>query len=385
MAYIKGMGALADIFVHGGLLPLHLHPAQKVKPGCSRGSDWNGAPGAWVKPRTATIMNESCKIICNEILYKRFDFFNVDKALTIVADYKYIKNPTYDLHGGGSRMVFTAAELADCIAIFCKANEIYWDDVNTLKTPAELKAYSDGSFTFATALYNNKCFLSQNIDADGKLIISTKGSKSTRSVGTGTGSTTTGSGGVKDPYKSEGPKSGVARGLVGKPGEKVFAAERFVATLVALVPGKKPRYAFIRPLGASGTESSAGVNKVFIADPSGYRDCQLFFETVREAEAFQTKCKDAGRVPAGAIEFEVRKQYSDANGYFKMNTEFGIALIKASKLNEQLSEEVEVSEDTDPIIAACNNKYGLEEEEKNILETLNDPENFCKDIENQYN
>lgn len=378
---IKGMGALADIFVHGGLLPLDKHPAQRVKAGSSRGKVWSAS--AWIKPHTAEIMNESCEIICNEILYKRFDFINVDKALTIAADYKYIKNPTYDLYGGGSRMVFTAAELADCIAIFCKANEIYWDDVNTLKTPAELKAYSDGSFTFATALYNNKCFLSQNIDADGKLITSTKGSKSTRStrsVGTGTGS-----GGAKDPYKSEGPKSSVARGLVGKPGEKVFAADTFVATLVALVPGKKTRYAFIRPLGASGTESSAGVNKVFIADPSGYRDCQLFFETVAEAEAFKTKCKDAGLVPTGAIEFEVRKQYSDTNGYFKMNTEFGIALIKASKLNEQLSEEVKVSEDTDPIIAACNDKYGLAEEEKNILETLNDPENFCKDIENQYN
>jgi hypothetical protein len=384
MASIKSIGALVDIFVHGGMIPVDQHPAKKAKPSASRGVAWNSSAykDYWRSP-SAHVMNESCRLVCDEILYKKFDFINVDKAIETLASYRYIKDPKKDFGEGGARESLTAPELADHIAAFCKMKEIYWDDVTTYKTPAELKAYSDGSFVFGKALYDNKCFLSQNIDADGKLITATsKVAKSTRSP-----KVTTGSGaGVKDPYKSEGPQSAKARGLIGKPGDKIKASDIYVATIVGIVPGKKTRYTFIRPLGGSSYETSAGVNKVLVGDPSGYRDCQLFFESAKEAEAFKEKCVKEGKVPADCTDFSVRKQYADSNGYFKLQTEFGPALVKASKLNEDLIEEAEIIEESiDPIIEGCDAKFGSTNEEKAVLKSLSNSKEFCKDCESHYN
>jgi hypothetical protein len=62
--------------------------------------------------------------------------------------------------------------------------------------------------------------------------------------------------------------------------------------------------------------------------------------TIQEADAFLIKCNN-GTIPSNISNLQVAKIGVDKNGYYKVGTEYGDAYIKASKLNEELAEEVE--------------------------------------------
>lgn len=145
--------------------------------------------------------------------------------------------------------------------------------------------------------------------------------------------------GPKNDYKSTGGQSGNVRDLKGTAGTKEILSVPMVFVIKGVNANTaKVPYAFIRPLKASG--ASGNTNKVFLGDPSGYTDCTLFFTTIQEADAFLIKCNN-GTIPSNISNLQVAKIGVDKNGYYKVGTEYGDAYIKASKLNEELAEEVE--------------------------------------------
>ena len=102
---------------------------------------------------------------------------------------------------------------------------------------------------------------------------------------------------------------------------------------------RKYQCAFVRPLVASG--DAGGKNKVYIGDASGNKDCRVFFDDQAKAKDFLDSCTAAGKVGTGINNLEVVWVKADPNGYFKVDTEFGHVYIKASKLNEEIQEELE--------------------------------------------
>jgi hypothetical protein len=94
----------------------------------------------------------------------------------------------------------------------------------------------------------------------------------------------------------------------------------------------KKQYVYVSPLAS---------NTVKIGDPSGYSDCKLFFETVSEAEDMITAIRSGGvTIPDYITGFSLAKQKADPNGYFGIHTSLGNAYIKASKLNEAITEAI---------------------------------------------
>ena len=70
--------------------------------------------------------------------------------------------------------------------------------------------------------------------------------------------------------------------------------------------------------------------KVNLSSGQGFDDCVLYFDDLQKANEFMLKC--ANIAPSKVQNLTTRKQTTDQNGYFRVNTQFGEALIKASRL-----------------------------------------------------
>jgi hypothetical protein len=180
------------------------------------------------------------------------------------------------------------------------------------------------------------CFLSQNVS---------KKAPKTRTPRIAAAAGGTRSGAPTSGYKTSGPKSGLIKGLIGKPGEKIkFPAGEHLYVIVCDSTKPKTQYVYIDPL-----TYVADVNKVKLGDPSGYSACKLFYTGISAAEEAIEGIK-AGKVkiPDYVTGFTIKKQSADPNGFFNVMTELGPAYVKASKLNEAikeaLAEEVDCSD-----------------------------------------
>jgi hypothetical protein len=276
---------------------------------------------------------DEAKTICNEIKFRTFDFLNVDYAIKSISSCWI-----YPLRDPGKAKRLEAESIANIIAAFCAELEIFWDDVNTHRTSTELETYRK-SF-LGKACWEFECFLSQQeTKAPDKFAAkyaakrgTTKAPKAPRS--------TTGSA-PKSGYKSSGAKSSVIKGLIGKPGEKTtFSTHTLLYSILCKSTKAKPQFAFIDPVS-----TLADPNVVRLGDPSGYTACKLFFKSIEEAEAAIAKIKSSIAIPDHISAFTPAKGYADANGYFLVKTEIGPAYIKARKLNETVSEDLDETEE----------------------------------------
>lgn len=325
---LKSRGFLADILCMGGLLPEAKHPARNI---CQyRGSRSHHPYSMFVDEAT---------IICKEIRNRLFEFSKVDRALRTLESFKFYADPKTDQYSKNTRTTRkTADKLAAYLANFCKENAIYWDDIHTNKTTYELESYKDPEQTlFGAALWEYECFLSQNLGASNTT--SQKATSTTKATNKSTG------GQPKDTYKTDGPMSGKVRALVGQPNVKMKANGSdifFIRGEKVKDPNNpnkktKPQYAFIRPLNPVGNKN--GVNKIFIGDPSGYRDFKIYFDELSDANQMLLNIQNNNIIPASIENVKVYKEKVDSNGYFVLKTEFGDAAVKASDLNESLREE----------------------------------------------
>ena len=286
----------------------------------------------------------AAKVICDEIKFRSFDFFNADIALGTLTDDgwfwvkaqgaasgKYIKKPQ--------------PMLAKYIASFCKSCGIYWDDVNTNKTTAEIAQYKLS--LFGGALWDFECFLSQNVKGANQAQSQTSQAQS---------QTQAASGQPKNDYKSQGPQSSKARALIGTPGQKEHPAgdSGKIFTLEFDKKGANVPCLFIDPLGSKGADGNVmpATNRVLEGSAKGYTDCAVCFNTVTDADAFmqnyvklhnltqQTDPTD-GTVTYSSQKYaglRVRTARLNQNGYYKMGTDCGECYINAVKLNECVDE-----------------------------------------------
>jgi hypothetical protein len=215
--------------------------------------------------------------------------------------------------------MFNRLQIANMIAAFCAEHEIFWDDINTHRTTVEMDTYRKSALGGACWEFN--CFLSQQADKPS----ARKPLRAPRVAGAA----------PKSGYKSSGPKSGEIGGLIGKPGEKVFLTGKNLVVICCDSSKPKAQYVYVDPL-----TYKADINKVKLGDPSGYSACKLFFDSVSTAETAVEIIKRSFTIPEHITGFTLKRQSADPNGYFKIDTTVGPAYIKASKLNEEIKEEM---------------------------------------------
>jgi hypothetical protein len=274
----------------------------------------------------ARYCTEEAKVICKEIKYRTFDFLSTDYAISTIAGSCWV----YPLNEPGKAKRPDKHSIANIIAAFCAENEILWDNVNVPRTVTEMETFRKS--LLGNACWQFGCFLSQTSE---KAAATT--SKTTKSTKAGA---TRGSA-PKSDYKVSGAKSGLIKGLIGKPGEKTtFARGKYLYSVLCSSTKTKPQFAFIDPVS-----TLSDPNVVRLGDPSGYTACKLFFTSVDEANAAIEKIKSSIIIPDHISGFSPARASADANGYFLVRTEIGPAYIKARKLNETIAEELEETED----------------------------------------
>ena len=285
---------------------------------------------------------DEAKTICDELRYKKFNFAAVDTALKALANWKYLAPASTS----GSRYFAAygdASLLADYLAWFCKQVHFTWDD--TTGDPAtmqQLKEYS----VFGKALAEAHCYKSDPTPAATTTSATAKGTASAQ---------------PKNPYKSTGPQSGNARGLIGTPGHKetVNAGGKLYVCEFDKINRNVPSL-FVAPLDAKG-DAGNGVNKVMAGSANGYTDCTCYFATAAEADAFLlsfTQQYGATKEVAqdGTITYNYKKYTGlrvrtarNLPGFYKVKTTCGDAYINAKKLNEDADEENLVEAADEPI------------------------------------
>ena len=83
--------------------------------------------------------------------------------------------------------------------------------------------------------------------------------------------------------------------------------------------------------------------KVDYGSGQGYNDCILYFASEQAARNFMG-IADANK-PSKVKSLQIKKIGEDKNGYVEVETEFGNAYIKASKLHEEVEEDLENKEE----------------------------------------
>ena len=83
--------------------------------------------------------------------------------------------------------------------------------------------------------------------------------------------------------------------------------------------------------------------KVDFGSGQGYNDCILYFASEQAAKNFMG-IADANK-PSKVKSLQIKKIGEDKNGYVEVSTEFGNAYIKASKLHEDVEEDLENKEE----------------------------------------
>lgn len=303
----------------------------------------------WQKQLTQDI-GAQAKAICDELLAHKFEFGKVDAALADVAEeldsrfkqFRYYYN--LGDHPGISAALASSGDadamrrllsrsfddprriLAEGLAKLCREQGIFWDD--SRRSTYEMDEFTQHTI-FGKALHDYYCFASQQDDADA-ITQSAGKSRSKKAAGTP----------PANNFKSTGPQSGNARGLVGQPGQK-FALYSPIYCIEATNANTKASAvtAFIRPLDPIGS-SANNANKVFVGTANGYGYCTCYFQDPQEADTFMGKI-NASPSTVRSFQLQVRKKSAKSNGYFRISTEFGDVYISAAKLNEDIVEAKE--------------------------------------------
>ena len=155
-------------------------------------------------------------------------------------------------------------------------------------------------------------------------------------------------------FKSRGPLSSVAVDLISTPNQKEILHGKVYCILGVDANGNLLEdCAYIRPVEEDQRTQqkymAGATNKVLFGAAKGYGFCPCYFTDLNEANAFLGRI-DLSRfkVNAKVVKATVGSKNALTGGYFKIGTEFGPCYISASKLNENLKEEVKVEE--------CGNK-----------------------------
>lgn len=268
---------------------------------------------------------KAAQAICTELINR--DFADIDQSITTLSSYPF--RAGYD--GNGGRKSLKPEAVAKAIVYFAELVGLYWDD--TVRTPYEVDEFKKTLLGAAVYKYS-------------RYISAIKDPSATRNKATGVGSSSgsrAAASAPKNGYKQSGPQSGNVRGLLGNPGEKVYADTGISYRIEGdKVKSNTPRV-FIKPLTPSGAIGNS--NKIYISSGNGYTDCTCYFDDPNEAQKFLDrvlqdlpKLISEKRAISDIANLHVAKVSSDKNGYFLVDTEYGPCAVSAKTLNEAMTE-----------------------------------------------
>ena len=275
------------------------------------------------------VPTEAAGKICDELINR--NFADIDSSIKRLAGHRFFPS----LNASCNAKSYKAEQIAKVIVFMAECFGLYWDD--TIRTPYEVEEFK--KTLLGNVVYTYGRYISAIKDKTTK----SASTKSTTSSSTGTTST---AGAPKNDYKQRGGQSGNARGLLGNPGEKVYADGPISYKIEGDKVGSNTPNVFVKPLtNGAGNGNS---NKVYISSGNGYTDCACFFDDLNDAQNFLNKVLadlptliQEKRAIANIANLQVKKVKSDPNGYFLVNTEYGPCAISAKKLNEAMIEALE--------------------------------------------
>lgn len=291
--------------------------------------------------RYSAVPVESARKICDELINR--DFTNIDDSIRNISYHQFFDRLTQP----GSLKQFTTDYVAKAIVYAAELFNLYWDD--TIRTPYELDEFK-------------KTILGEAVFKYGRYISAIQDTPASRkSSSTGSGTTTSASQSApKNDFRQQGPKSSQAFGLIGydgkpipagQPGQKVLIDKGYALAIRGTVAGKASKVrAVVTPLNSKGASGSK--NKVYVNASHGYGVAECLFDEMSDATDFYNKLVQSGRVPNDVTDLQIGQISVDKNGYFLVDTEFGICAIAARVLNEEV-EEVNKTETTDEDLGEC--------------------------------
>jgi hypothetical protein len=283
--------------------------------------------------RYSSVPVDSARKICDELINR--DFTDIDSSIRTISHYQF-----YDrLTQSGSLKQATPEYVVKVIIYAAELFNLYWDD--TIRTPYELEDFKKTMLGEAVFKYGRHISAIQDKPA----------SRKSSSTSSGTANTTQSA--PKNDFRQQGPKSSQATGLInldgtpiapGQPGQKVFIDKGYALAIRGTVAGKASKVrAVITPLNSKGASGSK--NKVYINASHGYGVAECLFDEMSDATDFYNKLVQSGRVPSDVTDLQIGQISVDKNGYFLVDTEFGICAIAARVLNEEVDEAVSIDED----------------------------------------
>ena len=274
------------------------------------------AASGWEK----TDVIQSCKKIYQFIVDRKIDTQgDLTQNFTTLGSVTYYNTSAFDYNDSYK---IKARTLVKVFANVCAKREIFWDDAEY--TPFELDYFK--KTIFGEALWDFRCFVSQEPDV---LKVPTTGATTTAPKTTANNGTTTAApratGAGHTLYRNN------AGGIVGTSKDILTVPEMYCILGEFNPKGKTSPKIHVSPQG------QAAPLRVKYTSGQGHNDCILYFDNLSTANDFKTKC-DAN-LPANVAFLKVKKLATDPNGYVKVDTQYGDAWIKASKLHEEIIED----------------------------------------------
>jgi hypothetical protein len=232
--------------------------------------------------------------------------------------------------------------LAKYLAAFLSENGIIFNDANA--TPYEMEEIN--KTLIGNTMSSFKGFASQRRT---KAKAATKTQNATQ--------TSNQSRTPNNTYKSSGGQSGNIINIVNQPGVKFYAKNNTAICIIADKTGKNTPNAYIKPLDQKYNQN--GVAQVCFGSGNGYTDCKCWFDDLTAAQAFLAQVQT--KFGSNFTNIRLAKTNPDKNGYFLVKTEFGVCAIKASKLNEDLGEELQEGKEESECGSHNGKSYEIED------------------------
>ena len=267
-------------------------------------------------------VNVACKTIYKFIVDRQ-----IDTGGTLEPHFDALGNAEYY---GDSSLDYTnvykikAKTFMKIFANICAKREIFWDDSEY--TPFELDYFK--KTPFGETLWEFRCFVSQEPNV---LKIATPSATATPKAPRATTGTAGSTGAPRTTGAGHTLYRNNAGGIIGTSKDILTVPEMYCILGEFNPKGKTSPKIHVSPQG------QAAPLRVKYTSGQGHNDCILYFDNLNAANDFKTKC-DAN-LPANVAFLKVKKLATDPNGYVQVNTQYGPAYIKASKLHEEIIED----------------------------------------------
>ena len=285
----------------------------------SRSSDTNSGylANSWERGD----VSRSCARIMDVIRNRIFDMQEggeTDKAFDYLSKVTFIINPA-DRYADNNSYKISVSLMTKFLAYICLTNHIFWDE----NGHSEYEVNYFQKTKLGKALKDATCFVSQQNAILQKEIAAAETPINTTPDTPKRAS----SGGSASGKITRTISINNCGGLVSTTKEVPGVAKMIFIQGEWITPKATTPRVFVTP-----NVASQKTLKVNVSSGQGFDDCVLYFADIDKANAFMEQCRG---INANKVQnLTIRKQTTDQNGYFRVNTDFGEAFIKAARLGE---------------------------------------------------